>query len=401
MQPSSARGLSRGTRLEMTADQTSPKPARKRRRWRRWALVSLLAIALMLTVGRILLPMFVRDYVIATVNRTHLYQCEIGDIDMWLWRGGYTINDVRVMKVTGNVPAPLFEADRVDLALEWNALLRGSAVGRMTMHRPELNFVDSESDSGDQTGAGGPWLQIIRGLFPFRINSARVVDGSVHFRAVDRDPTVDIYLSEVNGTVENLTNITNTSAPLLSTIEATGLAMDHAKVEWEMKLDPFSYRPTFQLAVRLLNLDVTRTNSLSRAYGSFDFESGWFDLVVEIDAKEGMIEGYVKPLFRDLQVFDLSKDAREGDPLRVFWEALVGVTTQIFSNPRRDQFGTLIPFTGDVSAPNADILSTIGNVLRNAFIRAYLPRLQGQAPDINDLQFSPASEIDPGPTTPG
>jgi hypothetical protein len=269
------------------------------------------------------------------------------------------------------------------------------------MHRPELNFVDSQSDSGDQTGAGGPWLQIIRGLFPFRINSAVVKDGSIHFRAPDGDPPVDIYISRVDGTVENLTNIHDSLAPLLATIEGSGLAMDHAKVEWEAKLDPFSYQPTFQLAIRLLKLDVTKINELSRAYGSFDFESGWFDLVVEMDAKEGSVEGYVKPLFRDVEIIDLAKDIQEGDPLRVFWEALVGLTTEIFTNQRRDQFGTLIPFAGNVSTPNADVLSTVGNVLRNAFIRAYLPRLQGQAPDINDLQFAPATEIDPEPTVPG
>ena len=57
-------------------------------------------------------------------------------------------------------------------------------------------------------------------------------------------------------------------APLLATIEGSGLAMDHAKVEWEVKLDPFSYRPTFQLALRVLSLDVTKINELSRAYGS-------------------------------------------------------------------------------------------------------------------------------------
>jgi hypothetical protein len=40
------------------------------------------------------------------------------------------------------------------------------------MEEPELNFVDAPSDEEKQTGAGGPWLQMIRKLFPFKINSA-------------------------------------------------------------------------------------------------------------------------------------------------------------------------------------------------------------------------------------
>jgi hypothetical protein len=58
--------------------------------------------------------------------------------------------------------------------------------------------------------------------------------------------------------------------------------------------------------------------------------------------------------------------------LQFFWQALVGVTTTGLRNRPRDQFGTLIPFSGDLTATTqADILATIGNVLRNAFVRAY------------------------------
>ena len=162
-----------------------------------------------------------------------------------------------------------------------------------------------------------------------------------------------------------------------------------------MKLDPFSYRPTFQVAVRLIGLDVTKTNELTRAYGAFDFERGWFDLVVELDAKEGRLEGYVKPLFRNLTVLSLRQDIKEDNIIELFWEALVGVATEILENQPRDQFGTVIPFKGDVSTPQTNILEIIGNVLRNAFVRAYLPRLHGEATQVEGLQFGPGKVSDP------
>jgi len=157
-----------------------------------------------------------------------------------------------------------------------------------------------------------------------------------------------------------------------------------------MKLDPFSYRPTFQMALRLLGLDVTKTNSLARAYGNFDFEQGWFDLVVELDVKEGAIRGYVKPLFRDLVVFDLAKDARK-NPLEAFWEALVGLAASVFRNPVRDQVATVIPVSGYIERPDTDVLATLANMLRNAFVRAYLPRFQGTASEISVLRFEPGT----------
>lgn len=178
---------------------------------------------------------------------------------------------------------------------------------------------------------------------------------------------------------------------MMATVDATALAMDQAQFEYHMKFDPFSYRPNFQLAVRLLGLDVTQINALARSYGAFDFERGYFDLVVELNARAGGLQGYVKPLFRDIKVFSLKNDIKKDNPLQLFWEALVGLATDVLKNQQRDQFGTQIPITGTLDRPNEDILVTIGNVLRNAFIRAYLPRLEGTTPDIDWMQFGAPS----------
>jgi hypothetical protein len=143
------------------------------------------------------------------------------------------------------------------------------------------------------------------------------------------------------------------------------------------------------LGLRLLGLDVTKINDLALAYGKFDFKRGWFDLVIEADSKEGQLTGYVKPLFRDLKVFSVSQDVKQDNVLQFFWQALVGAATTLFKNQSRNQFGTLIPFSGDAStATTPDILATIGNILRNAFVRAYLPRLENQSESAGHIQFN-------------
>jgi hypothetical protein len=238
---------------------------------------------------------------------------------------------------------------------------------------------------------------MLRDLFPFRINSAVIDNGSIHFRAYQTAPPVDIYLNMVQGSIENLTNIYDETAPLHSTVRATARAMDQADLQFQMKLDPFSYRPNFQMAVRLVGLDVRKINDFTRHYGAFDFESGWFDLVVEADAKEGQVNGYVKPLFRDLHIFSPLTDLKEDSAVEYFWEALVGITTQALKNAQRQQFGTVIPFSGDLAGPSPDVPATAGNVLKNAFIRAYLPRLEG-IPNANEqIHFEPGSIVNSSP----
>lgn len=352
-----------------------------RRRWVRYMVFGfLLLLILGGVIGRVLLPGLVRDYVNRTLERNELYSGRIGAVHIHLWRGAYSIHDIRISKRTGNVPVPLLRAKSLDLSVQWNALIHRRLVTRIVVNEPEVNFVDAGTKEESQTGgAGGPWLQMVQDLTPFKVNSAIVQHGSIHFRSYKGPAPIDVYVSELNASLENLSNIRDDTNPLLATVRASGLLMDHAKLDLKIDLDPFSYRPTFHMAMRLLGLDVTRINDLARAYGKFDFERGWFDLVLECDSKEGQLGGYVKPLFRNLKVFSLTKDIQQGNPLEFFWQALVGGATAALRNFPRDQFGTKIPFTGDFSKKTTiDIFATVGNVLRNAFIRAYLPRLENQ-----------------------
>lgn len=402
-------------------DPASPHQKKVRRhRWLRRIGWMLLIIVALLGIARLLMPSAIRSYVNHTLDRNPLYDGSIGGISVHLYRGAYSIEDVELIKTTGNVPVPLFKAKRVDLSIEWAALWHGSLVGRVSVDQPQLNFVDGEEKADSQTpgGLGGgsdeaaggtarggdlaaassaPWLGMIRDLFPFKINSARVNGGSVHFRSYSGDVPVDIYISQLDAQLDNLTNIRDETTPLITTATATGLAMDQARFEYQMKIDPFSYHPTFTLVTRLIGLDVTKLNEFARRYGNADFEKGWFDLVVELDATEGQLRGYVKPLFRDLSIIG-EQDLKEDDPIGVFWEAILGVTAEVLENQPRNQLGTLIPFRGDVAGPRPDVFVTIGNVLRNAFIRAYLPKLQGRQ-QVEGMQFEPASLDEPATLT--
>lgn len=351
-------------------------------------VVALLFLVLLACIGRAMLPGMVRDYVNRTLDRNMLYSGNIGEIQVHLWRGAYSIHDIKLSKTIGDVPVPLFAAKRVDFTVQWKALIHGRVVGQVFMEEPEVNFVDGPTEGDSQSGAGGPWLETIQDLFPFSINSAVIHNGSVHFRTSKTQKPVDVYLSAVEGEIDNLNNVSEDTSPLAASVQIDATAMDQAKLQLLMTLDPSSYRPTFHMAVRLLGLDVTRINDLALAYGKFDFKRGWFDLMIETDCKEGQMTGYVKPLFRNLEVFSLAQDIKEDSVPQFFWQALVGATTRILKNQARDQFGTLIPFTGDASGTTTlEILSTIGNIFRNGFIRAYLPRLEGGEDSVEGLHF--------------
>lgn len=379
-----------------TAESKKPRPGLIRRLFKFCAWLVLILIIAGVVI-RPFLPKAILWYVNRTLNQSPVYQGKVGGIQLALWRGAYTIKDVRIIKTTGNIPVPLFSAPEVDLSVEWRAILHRKIVATILVTSPQVNFVDDPSAGDSETGAGGPWLKIIRGLFPFDINSARVNNGSVHFRTYQKQTPVDVYLSHMNAEVDDLTNVNRSSTPLLASVNVSALAMDQAKLEMHMKFNPFSYKPTLHLDLRLLGLDITATNPLVEVYGGFNVKQGSFDLVLDVDSQEGQLTGYIKPLFRNMVVFDLVTDVKEDNPIQLFWQAIVGGVSGIITNYNRDQLATLIPFTGNLEGgPQVDYLATIGNMLRNAFIRAYLPRLEKELQQSdNSIDFGPTSIVDP------
>jgi hypothetical protein len=373
---------------QSTSPTDAPPRRKKRRLWLRIPLGILIALAILIIAARPALPGVVRWYVNRILTHNLQYEGRIGDVTLHLWRGAYSISDIRLLQRTGNVPVPLFYAKRLELAIQWNAVLHHKIVGQVIFQEPQVNFVAPSDQSEGQTGGGIAWLQTLQDLFPFKINRTEIHNGAIHFRSYVKAKPVDVYLSNLEASVENLTNIQSQTTPLLATVDAKGMAMDQARFEFHMKLNPFSYLPTFQMAVRLLGLDVSTLNDLSLTYGKFTFKGGFLDLVLEAQANAGQLQGYVKPLFRNLQMFHLFEDVKyDADPLQFFWQAILGVTTWVLKNSPRDQFGTNIPFTGDMTQPNMNILAAVGNVLRNAFIRAYLPRFDGGNQTFDGMQF--------------
>ena len=382
-------------------DAKAQKRERRKRRWRRVRRVfgvGLLLLIIAGVVGRLYLNTWVVWYVNRVIDQNKLYEGHVKTIDIDLYKGQYSIYGIKLLKRTGNVAAPFFECDRLDLKVDWQALLKRHIKATAYVEKPQINVTQESNDADSQTGAGtgaGPWLGILRDLSPFDINSAEVHDGSLHFLAPDRVPIVDVYLDQLDVHVKNLSNVSDRLTPLNATVDLTGRAMQSGKLELHVKFDPLSYQPTFELALRLLRLDVTETNAFTEAYGAFNFESGTFDLVVELQSTEGQLVGYIKPLFRRLSIVG-PRDFRGGNILNGFWQALLGVAELPLSNLSRAQFGTQIPVTGTFDAPKPELLPTVFNVLRNAFVRAYLPRLEGNAVDSQDIHFGPGTVLDEG-----
>jgi hypothetical protein len=338
--------------------------------------IALVAVAVLLLLARALLPVAIQRYVNRVLDRDETYEGRIGDVDVALFRGAYEIEDVQIRKRGGKVPVPFFSSPLVDLSIEWRALFDGSLVGEVAMERPELNLVAGSTSARSQAGAGVDWRKTVEDLFPLRINRFTARDGSVHFRAFDTEPQVNVYLQHVDLVARNLTNSLDLSESRVASLEVHAVPMNAGRLRMRASFDPFSERPDFDFDGQVTGADLTQWNDFLRAYAGIDVQRGGFALYAELLAHGNRFEGYVKPFLRHVDVLRLDEELEEQGLLASLWEGIVGMTQEAFENQPDDRLATRIPISGTVENPDVGFWATLANVLRNAFVKALVPQLE-------------------------
>jgi hypothetical protein len=346
------------------------------RRWR--GLIYWLAgMVVVLVCLRLALPVVLKNYVNRQLNRSQDYGGSVGHITVALWRGAYEINQVNIFQRTGKVHVPFFSASVLDLSLQWSELFHGKIVSKIIMVAPQLNFVSGPTKQQSQTGTGNNWADTLESLAPFKINSLIITNGQVHFHNPYSDPPVDIYMTSLFGVATNLTNAREIKQALPAGIYAYGNTLGNGSFNLQCNINPLASTPTFQLNLSLTNIDLTRLNSFLLTYGKFEVARGDFDFFTSFAAADEKYDGYVKVLFKNLKFLQWQKEKKE-DALQVFWEAIVGSVTTILKNHPHDQLATKIPITGAFNNTDVHLWPTIQTLLRNAFIRALVPKYDEQ-----------------------
>jgi hypothetical protein len=359
--------------------------APSRHRWRvasRW----LIGIGVVVILLRLALPFILKSYVNRQLDKSPDYSGQVGDIDVQLWRGAYQINDIKILKTTGNISMPFFAASNVDLSIAWKELFHGAVAGEIALRHPRLNFVTGPTPEQTQTGKDTRWDKMLESLFPFKFNQVVITDGQIHFQNEHSTPPVDIFVDALSAVATNLSNTRDSKMELPAGLTANGHTLGGGSVELQLQFNPLAAAPTFEVTCQLTNVDLTALNDFLKAYGKFDVERGEFALYTSIAAKEGNYEGYLKVLFEDLDVFAWEKE-RKKNVLEIFWQAIVGTATTIFKNHPKDRLATKVPITGTFEKTDVHVWSAVGTLLRNAFIRALVPKLD-QKVSVEDVEKS-------------
>jgi hypothetical protein len=189
-----------------------------------------------------------------------------------------------------------------------------------------------------------------------------------------------------------MTNLTNVrplpgeqSNKRVSAFGLSGLLLNQAPVSVSGEFAPLNVLSDFDLHLKVMNIDLSAMNDFFKAYAKLDVETGRGEFVMELDAEDRKLRGYAKPLFTDVEIFSWENDVEESDgTLSAIWQAIAGAIEDLFKNQSENQFATRVEIEGTVSDADTSTLEAIMNILRNAFVEAFKPSLEGLDPRPED-----------------
>jgi hypothetical protein len=91
-----------------------------------------------------------------------------------------------------------------------------------------------------------------------------------------------------------------------------------------------------------------------------------------VSVQNGRVEGYVKPLFREVDVYDPEQDRQKG-PFRALYEKGVEAAAKLLKNVPRREVATVASIAGPIEDPGANTLQVLAKLVQNAFVQAILP----------------------------
>ena len=204
------------------------------------------------------------------------------------------------------------------------------------------------------------------------VTEAVIRDGTFGLVNEQTDPRYRLFVANTDVRVRHFSNQRSArrGAATLS-----GRFMGLAPMQLDAEFAPAANKADFELDAKVEEVQLPVMNDVLRAQAGIDVTKGWLSVYSELRVKNGRVEGYVKPLFRDMDVYDREQDKEKG-PLQQAYEALVGAGSSVLTNRPRDEVATVADLSGPVENPNASTLDIVLGLFRNAFIKAIKPGLE-------------------------
>jgi hypothetical protein len=202
----------------------------------------------------------------------------------------------------------------------------------------------------------------------------QLVDSDLGLRDETGAPTYRVFVSQAGLEVSGFSS-RSSSRP--ATALLSGEFMGGGRTRGRVKFWPVDGGSDADVDLKIEATDMRKMNDLFRAHGKFDVAAGVFSLYSQLHLRGREVNGYVKPLFQSVEIYDSRQDAGKSF-FRKVYEGAVDAAAKILTNPGRQQVATTVELHGPVSGPKSSTLQIVGGLIENAFFKAVLPGFDQQ-----------------------
>ena len=203
----------------------------------------------------------------------------------------------------------------------------------------------------------------------YRVDLLKVSAATFGYVDKTTNPGYRLFIDSVEGSIKNFSNHLEEGA---ATVEFTGKFMGTGDTRVKGTFRPEKKSPDFDINVAIENTDMVSMSDLFRSYGDFDIKSGSFSFFSELTIRDDRVDGYVKPLFKDMKVTD-RRPSKQKSLFHKIYVGLVGGIAKLLENRPHEEVATKANISGPISSPHTSTWQVIGNLIRNAFIKSILP----------------------------
>lgn len=201
------------------------------------------------------------------------------------------------------------------------------------------------------------------------IDTLRLKNSEIGFENEGTTPPYRVFISRLSLDLEHLSNHAGRRR---SDFHAQGAFMGSAATVLRGGVQSAARPLDFNVHLEVEDAKLPDLNALLKAHAGVDVAEGLFSLYTEITVKNGQVEGYIKPLVKNLKIYDRQKDAGKPFRQRVKMHVLQFLAN-LFKNRASHEVATVAHISGSTGSPKASEWEVIRKLIGNGIFRAILP----------------------------
>lgn len=201
------------------------------------------------------------------------------------------------------------------------------------------------------------------------VDSLKLKDSQIGFENQRTTPPYRVFISRLSLDLEHLSNQAGHATSLF---HAQGAFMGSGATTLKGRVRSSAKPADFEVHLEVEDARLPDLNGLLKAHAGVDVAEGLISVYTEIKVKDGQVEGYIKPLIKNLKIYDKEKDKEKPFKQRVKLHVMQFLAN-LFRNHSSHAVATVARISGPTGGPKTDEWEVIRKLIGNGLTRAILP----------------------------